>query len=107
MCPFDVETLAGRGEKVTVKIVAAKDNEIDIRLVGHAEHCRARGMNARRHSSAIERVQSIGATHHLQCATSQTLANDLRKRFANPLDAGSFRNIFKGGDKNYFLSVPR
>ena len=100
-----VEPLAGRDKGVTIEIVTAQNNEIDIRLVRHPEHCCPRGMNARRNSGIVQDANPVRPAHNPHATASQSLPENLRKRLANPLDARGFRSVFKGRYEDKFLCV--
>ena len=95
-----VEQLRACGEGSSVKVVAAKDDVIDVHLFGHAIQRGARWANVGWNTQPVECVNAIFSTDDKKIGGRESAAEDFRKSLADPLDAWRFGNIFEGNDED-------
>ena len=87
--------------------VAAHHNRIRVQRLRQLQRARPRGLKPLRQSQVVQRIHAVRAACRLESRRSKAHAQNLRRRFAHPLQARLPRAIVKGQHQQHASAAGR
>ena len=88
-----------RTELLTVVVITAENDVVDVHLLGDLIEADAGEMSGERNAGSIEGVSAVLTGNKIKAATSHARPQDFREGFGNPFEPGSFGRVLKRKDE--------